>query len=77
MRTRFIKMFVGLLLAVLTVVPAVAASGTSSATEGSSQFQGWTLWGLLMLIPGIATGLVVLWLAVTAPMWRRRYLHHW
>ena len=77
MRTRFMKTFVGLMLAVVTIVTPLTASGSAPATEASSQLQGWTPWGLLMLIPGIVTGLVVLWLAITAPLWRRRHLHHW
>lgn len=76
MRTRFMRIFAGLIVSGLTIVPPLAASGSLSATEGS-RFQGWTPWGLLMLIPGVVTGVVVLWSAATAPLWRRRHLHHW
>jgi hypothetical protein len=53
-----------------------AASGVAPAGASSSQYQGLTLAGWLMLTPGLIVGLVVLYLAATAPAWRRRHLHH-
>jgi hypothetical protein len=63
------------MLAMVTAGSAVANG--AAASTAASQYQAWTLSGLLMLIPGALIGLVVLWLAATAPGWRRRHLHHW
>jgi hypothetical protein len=70
------KVFYGLSLATLAA-GSVLASGAALVAGGSSEFQGLTLAGWLMLIPGLTVGLVVLYLAATAPAWRRRHLHHW
>jgi len=71
------KMSYGLSLAMLTVGSALAASGSAPTAASSSEYQRLTLAGWLMLIPGLIVGVVVLYLAATAPMWRRRHLHHW
>jgi len=65
----------GFMLAILTAGSAVANDGALSSA--ASQYQGWTFSGVLMLIPGALIALVVLWLAATAPGWRRCHLHHW
>jgi hypothetical protein len=67
------KIFYGLSL----VAGSVVTAGAAPAAGGASEFQGLTLAGWLMLIPGLVVGLVVLYLATTAPAWRRRHLHHW
>ncbi|HEY7335637.1 MAG TPA: hypothetical protein VH639_12195 [Bryobacteraceae bacterium] len=77
MKAPFIKRWACILLVLLSMVPALAGAQTGSSAQSASQYQGWTLWGLLMLVPGIVTGLTILWLAATAPAWRRRHLHHW
>jgi hypothetical protein len=71
----FANIFHGLYLATISAGPA--ASGAAPATGGFSQVQGLTLSGWLMLVPGIAVGVTVLYLAATAPLWRKRHLHHW
>lgn len=63
-------------LVTLTAGSIMAASGAAPAEASSSQYQGLTLAGWLMLTPGLIVGLVVLYLAATAPAWRRRHLHH-
>lgn len=63
------------MLAIVTAGSAFANGG--AASTAASQYQAWTLSGLLMLIPGALIGLVVLSLAATAPAWRRHHLHHW
>jgi UPF0716 family protein affecting phage T7 exclusion len=70
------KISYGLSLVTLTVGSVWCASGAAPAA-GSSEFQGLTLAGWLMLIPGLVVGVLVLYLAATAPVWRRRHLHHW
>jgi pheromone shutdown protein TraB len=55
---------------------SAVANGEALSTA-ASQSQGWTFSGLLMLAPGALIGLVILWLAASAPVWRRRHLHHW
>jgi hypothetical protein len=72
----FANIFHGLYLAALSAGPAPLA-GAAPATGGFSQVQGLTLSGWLMLIPGVIVGVVVLYLAATAPLWRKRHLHHW
>jgi len=69
------KIFYVLSLATLAA-GSVLASGAAPTSSGSSEFQGLTLAGWLMLAPGLIVGLVVLYLAATAPAWRRRHLHH-
>jgi len=73
----FANIFHGLYWAALSAGPVPPASGAAPATGGFSQVQGFTLSGWLMLIPGIVVGVVVLYLAATAPLWRKRHLHHW
>jgi hypothetical protein len=73
----FANIFHNLYLAALSAGPVPPASGGVPATGGFSQVQGLTLSGWVMLIPGIAVGVVVLYLALTAPLWRKRHLHHW
>jgi len=73
----FANIFHSVYLAALSVSPVPAATGAAPATGGFSQVQGMTLSAWLMLIPGIALGVVVLYLAATAPLWRKRHLHHW
>jgi hypothetical protein len=57
--------------------PVLASVGAAPAAGGFSEPQGLTLSGWLMLVPGMIVGVVVLYLAVTAPLWRKRHLHHW
>jgi hypothetical protein len=73
----FAKIFCGLSLATLTAGSVLAAAGAAPAASSSSQYQELTLAGWLMLIPGLIVGAVVLYLAATAPMWRKRHLHRW
>ena len=72
----FAKIFSGLSLAKLTAGSVLAAAEAAPAAS-SSQYQELTLAGWLMLIPGLIVGAVVLYLAATAPMWRKRHLHRW
>jgi hypothetical protein len=73
----FANIFHGLYLAALSAGPVPGASGAAPATGGFSQVQGWTLSAWVMLIPGTIVGVAVLYLALTAPLWRKRHLHHW
>jgi hypothetical protein len=73
----FANIFHSLYLATLSVGPVPSSSGAAPATGGFSQVQGLTLAGWVMLIPGMVVGVVVLYLAATAPLWRKRHLHHW
>jgi len=73
----FANMFHSLYLAMLASEPVPPASGAAQATGGFSQVQGMTLSGWLMLIPGIVVAVVVVYLALEAPLWRKRNLHHW
>ena len=72
----FAKIFYVLSLATLAA-GSVLASEAAPTAGSSSEFQGLTLAGWLMLAPGLIVGLVVLYLAATAPAWRRRHLQHW
>ncbi|HYK57893.1 MAG TPA: hypothetical protein VEV85_00560 [Bryobacteraceae bacterium] len=63
--------------ATLTAGSVLAAAGAAPEAGSSSQYQELTLAGWLMLIPGLIVGMVVLYLAATAPLWRKRHLHHW
>jgi hypothetical protein len=71
------KISYGLSLVTLTAESVLAASGAAPAGASSSQYQELTLAGWLMLIPGLVVALIVLYLAATAPAWRKRHLHHW
>jgi len=71
------SIFHSLYLAALLADPVPGATGAAAATGGFSQVQGMTLSGWLMLIPGIVVAIVVLYLALEAPLWRKRHLHHW
>lgn len=73
----FANIFYAMCLATLSTGPVLAKAGAAPAAGGFSEPQGLTLAGWLMLAPGIIVGLVVLYLAVTAPLWRKRHLHHW
>jgi len=73
----FANIFHSLYLAALAAGPVPGATGAAPATGGFSQVQGMTLSGWLMLIPGIVVAGVVLYLALEAPLWRKRHLHHW
>ena len=64
----FANIFHDLYLAALSVGPVPAAAGAAPATGGFSQVQGLTFSGWLMLIPGMVVGVVVLYLAATAPL---------
>ena len=70
------KISYSLSLVTLTVGSVLAESGAAPTAASSSEYQGFTLAGWLMLIPGLVVGLIVLYLAATAPAWRRRHLHH-
>jgi hypothetical protein len=70
------KISYGLSLVMLTAGSIMAASGVAPAASSSSQYQELTLAGWLMLIPGLVVGAIVLYLAATAPVWRKRHLHH-
>jgi hypothetical protein len=72
------KIFGGLIAALPMALPALSKTGSPPpAAGGFSEVQGLTLSGWLMLIPGLIVGAVILWLAITAPLWRHRNLHHW
>jgi hypothetical protein len=73
----FANIFHGLYLATISAGSVPPALGAAPATGGFSQVQGFTLSGWLMLVPGMVVGVVVLYLAATAPLWRKRHLHHW
>jgi len=73
----FTNMFHSLYGAMLLSEPVPSASGAAPATGGFSQVQGLTVSGWVMLIPGFVVGLIVLYLALEAPLWRKRHLHHW
>lgn len=73
----FAKIFYAVCLATLSIGPVLAKVGATPAAGGFSEPQELTLSGWLMLIPGIIVGVVVLYLAATAPLWRKRHLHHW
>jgi hypothetical protein len=67
----------GFALDTLSTAPVLAKAGDAPAAGGFSEPQGFTLSGWLMLAPGIIVSVVVLYLAVTAPLWRKRHLNHW
>ena len=71
------KISYSLSLVTLAADSVLAASGVTPAEASSSQYQELTLAGWLMLIPGLVVALIVLYLAATAPVWRKRHLHHW
>ena len=73
----FANIFYRMCLAILSTVPVLAKAGDAAAAGGFSEPQGFTLSGWLMLAPGMIVGVVVLYLALTAPLWRKRHLHHW
>lgn len=73
----FANIFYGMCLAILFTGPVLASAGAVPAAGGFSEPQGFTLSGWLMLAPGIIVSVVVLYLAVTAPLWRKRHLNHW
>jgi hypothetical protein len=73
----FANIFYGMCLATLSTGRVLANVGATPAAGGFSEPQGFTLSGWLMLAPGIIVGVVVLYLAATAPLWRKRHLHHW
>lgn len=73
----FAKILCGLSLGTFTAGSILAAAGAAPAAGSSSGYQGLTLAGWLMLIPGLIVGVVVLYLAATAPLWRKRHLHRW
>ena len=73
----FANISYGMCLAILSTGRVLATTGTAPAAGGFSEPQGFTLSGWLMLVPGMIVGVVVIYLAVTAPLWRKRHLHHW
>ena len=73
----FANIFYGVCLATVSMGTVLAKAGAAPAAGGFSEPQGFTLSGWLMLVPGMIVGVVVLYLAVTGPLWRKRHLHHW